>query len=86
MLLLKPKLILLDELDSGLDINTIKLIYQDILNNRSPGQSLIIVTHYPKIIEYINPTAIHILKKGKLVKTSNTQILPILEQSGYETF
>ena len=86
MLMLKPKLILLDELDSGLDFDAIKFIYYDILNNRLPGQSFLIITHSPTVAKYLNPDYIHILKKGKIVKTGNFDILASLKQNGYEKF
>ncbi len=86
MLLLKPKLILLDELDSGLDLDAIKLIYSDILKNRLPGQSLLVVTHSSLIANYLEPDYIHILKKGEIVKTGNSKILLSLKENGYENF
>jgi Fe-S cluster assembly ATP-binding protein len=84
MLILEPKLIILDELDSGLDMDAIKIIYQTlkgILNNKT---SLIVITHYPQILNYLEPTHVHIMKDGQLVKTGTMELIDLLEKTGYE--
>ena len=86
MLLLSPNLIILDEIDSGLDIDAIKLICEEIVNNRQPNSSLLIITHYPKILEYFQPTHVHILMNGRIKKTGKLELVEQLEKSGYETF
>jgi Fe-S cluster assembly ATP-binding protein len=86
MLLLTPNLIILDEIDSGLDIDAIKLICEEIVNNRQQNSSLLIITHYPKILEYFQPTHVHILMNGKIKKTGKLELVEQLEKNGYETF
>jgi Fe-S cluster assembly ATP-binding protein len=85
MLLLEPKLIILDELDSGLDIDAMKLICQTILNNFSKKSSLIIITHYPRILNYLKPDFIHIMKDGKIIKTGNLELIDKIETLGYDS-
>ena len=86
MLLLDPKLIILDEIDSGLDIDAIKIICEGIVNNLGQDSSLIVITHYPKILNYLKPTHVHIMLDGKIVKTGHLELIEILEKNGYESF
>ena len=86
MLLLDPKLIILDEIDSGLDIDAIKIICDSIVNNLAKDSSLIVITHYPKILNYLKPTHVHIMIDGKIVKTGNLELIDYLEKEGYESF
>jgi Fe-S cluster assembly ATP-binding protein len=86
MLLLDPKLIILDEIDSGLDIDAIKIICDGIVNNLANDSSLIVITHYPKILNYLKPTHVHIMIDGKIVKTGNLELIDYLEKEGYESF
>jgi Fe-S cluster assembly ATP-binding protein len=86
MLLLSPKLIILDEIDSGLDIDAIKIISDGILKNKEEKSSLIIITHYPKILEYLKPTYVHIMMNGKIIKTGDLSLVQILEKNGYQAF
>jgi len=86
MLLLDPKLIILDEIDSGLDIDAIKIICDGIINNLGKDSSLIVITHYPKILTYLKPTHVHIMIEGKIVKTGNLELIDYLEKEGYESF
>ena len=86
MLVLEPKLIILDEIDSGLDIDAIKIICEGIINNLSKDASLIVITHYPKILEYLKPTHVHIMKEGHLITTGNMELIKILEKKGYDAF
>ena len=86
MLLLNPNLIILDEIDSGLDIDAIKVIYDVISKNRIQNSSLIIITHNPRILNYIIPTHVHIMINGKIIKTGKIDLIEILENKGYESF
>lgn len=86
MLLLEPKLIILDEIDSGLDVDAIKIICSEIIKNKKENSSLIIITHYPRILNYFKPTFVHIMINGKIIKTGNIELIDILEQEGYEYF
>jgi Fe-S cluster assembly ATP-binding protein len=86
MLLLNPKLIILDEIDSGLDVDAIKIICDGILTNRASNSSLIVITHYPRILTYLKPTHVHIMINGKIIKTGNLELVEYLEENGYESF
>ena len=84
MLILEPKLIILDELDSGLDMDAIKIIYQTLKGILNSKTSLIVITHYPQILNYLEPTHVHIMKDGQLVKTGTMELIDLLEKNGYE--
>ena len=84
MLLLNPNLIILDEIDSGLDMDAIKIICETIATNKSKNSSLLIITHYPKILSYFKPTHVHIMIDGKIIKSGNLEIIEYLEREGYE--
>lgn len=86
MLLLNPKLVILDEIDSGLDIDAIKIICEGIVNNLDKDSSLIVITHYPKILTYLKPSFVHIMINGKIIKTGNMELIELLEEKGYEIF
>jgi len=84
MLLLDPKLIILDEIDSGLDVDAIKIICEEIKKNIAQNSSLIVITHYPRILNYLKPTHVHIMIEGKIIKTGNMELVEILEKDGYQ--
>ena len=86
MLLLNPKLIILDEIDSGLDLDSIKIIFSDILKNKIKRSSILLITHNPKIISYLNPTYIHILRNGKFIQTGDMTLLDSIINKGYTNF
>jgi len=86
MLLLEPKLILLDEIDSGLDIDALKLIWKTILTERDPKSSLLVITHYSKVFDYIDPSYVHIMVNGKIRQTGTTDLVHDIESKGFESF
>lgn len=86
MLLLDPKLVILDEIDSGLDIDALKIICEGIIKNLNHKSSLIIITHYPKILNYLKPKFIHIMTDGKIIKTGGFELIEKLEKEGYNGF
>ena len=86
MLLLQPKLVILDEIDSGVDIDAIKVICDNINEHIDNKTSLIIITHYPRILEYLKPNFVHIMRDGKLIKTGSMELVELLETEGYDAF
>jgi len=84
MMMLKPKLILLDEIDSGLDIDALKSVAKGINTLRDNDTSLIIVTHYNRLLEYVDIDYVHVLHEGKIFKTGNKSLAKELEDRGYE--
>jgi len=87
MLFLKPKFIILDELDSGLDVDSLKVICKNINKYLKDNKdvSVLIITHYPRILEYIKPDYVHILKDGKIQKTGTMDLALEVDKTGYES-
>jgi Fe-S cluster assembly ATP-binding protein len=84
MSVLDPSLAILDETDSGLDIDALRNLSQGIHNFMTPDKSLILITHYQRLLDYIKPDFIHIMHKGKIIKTGDASLALILEEKGYE--
>jgi|TARA_B100002051_G_C16634041_1_gene584890 Fe-S cluster assembly ATP-binding protein len=83
MLLIEPKLIILDETDSGLDIDALKIVANGINNFKSSQNGFLLITHYYRIIEYLNPDFVHVLLDGKIVKSGDKNLALKLEKEGY---
>lgn len=83
--MLKPKFIILDEIDSGLDVDSLRIVCENINKYREEYKdtSVLIITHYPRILEYINPDYVHIMNNGKIVKTGNMDLAFDTEKHGY---
>ena len=81
---LNPKLAILDETDSGLDIDALKLVSEGVNRLRSPGRSFILVTHYQRMLNYITPDHVHVLMGGKIVLSGGKDLAFKLEEKGYE--
>lgn len=86
--LLKPSFIILDELDSGLDIDSLKICSENLNNYKkeNPNTSILIITHYNSILKYIKPDYVHILYNGKLIKTSGYELALDIEKNGYDKY
>ncbi len=86
--LLKPSFIILDELDSGLDVDSLKIAASNIAKYKkeNPKTSLLIITHLPKILDYIKPDYVHIVANGKIVKTGNYDLAMEIEKNGYNDY
>lgn len=87
MLMLEPKLIMLDEIDSGLDIDAIKIVGENVMkyfNEHTNDTSVLIITHYPRLLEYIKPDFVHVLHNGKIIETGNYELALRLENEGYD--
>jgi Fe-S cluster assembly ATP-binding protein len=84
MILLDSELSILDETDSGLDIDALKIISNGINNFMNPNKSIILITHYQRLLDYINPTYVHVMQDGKIVKTGSADLAKKLEAEGYE--
>src|ERR1022692_2962222 len=83
MAVLEPKLAVLDETDSGLDIDALKLVAHGVNTLRSPERSMIVVTHYQRLLDYIVPDFVHVLAEGRIVKSGGKELALELEESGY---
>ena len=86
--MLKPSLIILDELDSGLDIDSLKIVCKNIVEykNNNKDCSILIITHYPRILEYIKPDYVHILKDGNIKKSGDFTLAKEIEKNGYSKY
>jgi Fe-S cluster assembly ATP-binding protein len=84
MILLNSELSILDETDSGLDIDALKVISNGINNFMNPNKAIILITHYQRLLDYINPTYVHVMQNGKIIKTGSAKLAQELEDKGYE--
>ena len=84
MKILDPKFSILDETDSGLDIDALKIIAKGVNSSRSSEKSFLIITHYQRLLDYIKPDFVHVLSDGKIVKTGCSELAEELEKTGYK--
>lgn len=85
MYLLQPKMVLLDEIDSGLDVDSLKIVGENVMDyyhESNPG--ILVITHYQRLLNYIKPTHVHIMKDGKIVKSGGIELVKYVEENGYE--
>ncbi len=83
MMMLQPELIILDEIDSGLDIDALRAVSEGINKMKDGKRSFLVITHYSRILDYIQPDYIHVLKDGAIVKTAGAELVAELEEKGY---
>ncbi|MCP3859711.1 MAG: Fe-S cluster assembly ATPase SufC, partial [Phycisphaeraceae bacterium] len=81
---LEPKLAILDETDSGLDIDALKIVADGVNSLRDPERSFVLITHYPRLLNYIVPDFVHVLIDGRIVKSGDRELALQLEDQGYE--
>jgi Fe-S cluster assembly ATP-binding protein len=84
MTLLEPKLAVLDETDSGLDIDALKVVANGVNSMRSADRSFLLITHYQRLLDYIQPDYVHVLAEGRIVRTGDKQLATQLEADGYD--
>ncbi|MEN9344222.1 MAG: putative ATP-dependent transporter ycf16 [Chlamydiota bacterium] len=84
MALLEPHLAILDETDSGLDIDAMKTIAQGVLDLMNPKRSLLLITHYQRLLDYIKPDFVHVMVDGRIVETGKADLALALEEQGYD--
>lgn len=83
MLLLEPRLMILDETDSGLDIDSMQMVANAINSVKSKETSIVLITHYQRLLQYVSPDVIHVMQKGKIVKSGDFGLVDRLEKEGY---
>jgi len=86
MSLFEPRLCVLDETDSGLDIDALKVVSEGVNRLRSPERSFIVITHYQRLLDYIVPDIVHVLSKGRIVRTGGKELAFELEEKGYAQY
>ena len=84
MAVLEPTLSILDETDSGLDVDALRIVAEGVNQLRTPDTSSIVITHYQRLLEYIVPDVVHVLKDGRIVRTGGRELVDLIEQQGYE--
>jgi Fe-S cluster assembly ATP-binding protein len=84
MILLESELSILDETDSGLDIDALKIISKGINSFMDSNKAIILITHYQRLLDYIKPDYVHVMQNGKIIKTGNAELAKELESKGYE--
>jgi Fe-S cluster assembly ATP-binding protein len=84
MLVLEPKLAILDETDSGLDIDALKVVSKGVNSLRDPKRAVVMVTHYQRLLDYVSPDQVHVLSGGRIVKSGDKSLATELEQRGYD--
>ena len=86
MALLEPRLCVLDETDSGLDIDALKVVASGVNHLRSPERGMVVITHYQRLLDYIVPDVVHVLSAGRIVKTGGKDLALELEATGYAKY
>jgi Fe-S cluster assembly ATP-binding protein len=84
MAILEPKLSILDETDSGLDIDALRVVSEGVNKLRNENNALILITHYQRLLDYIKPDYVHVLSNGKIVKSGDKGLALELESQGYD--
>jgi Fe-S cluster assembly ATP-binding protein len=83
MAMLEPKMCILDETDSGLDVDAMKLVSEGVNALRSEGRAFLVITHYQRLLDHIKPDVVHIMANGRIVKTGGPELALEVEQNGY---
>jgi Fe-S cluster assembly ATP-binding protein len=86
MALLQPRLCVLDETDSGLDIDALKIVSDGVNRLRSPDRAMVVITHYQRLLDHIVPDVVHVLSRGRIVKTGSKELALELEAKGYAEY
>jgi Fe-S cluster assembly ATP-binding protein len=86
MAVLSPRLLILDETDSGLDIDALRIVSEGVNAMRAPDRSMLVITHYQRLLDYIRPDKVHVLAAGRIVATGGPELALELERSGYDQY
>mgnify|MGYP002623279454 CR=1 FL=1 len=86
MAMLEPVLSILDETDSGLDVDALKIVADGVNTLRSPEKAAVIITHYEKLLQYVQPDVVHVLKAGQIVRTGGKELVEAIESKGFDQF
>ena len=84
MAMLDPVLSILDETDSGLDVDALRIVANGVNALHTPEKASIVITHYQRLLEYIVPDVVHVLKDGRIVKTAGKELVDFIEENGYD--
>jgi Fe-S cluster assembly ATP-binding protein len=86
MAMLEPKLAILDETDSGLDIDALKTVAEGVNALRAPDRSMLVITHYQRLLDFIKPDVVHVMAAGRIVKSGGPELALELEKTGYAEY
>ncbi|RZJ44548.1 MAG: Fe-S cluster assembly ATPase SufC, partial [Brevundimonas sp.] len=86
MALLEPSLLILDETDSGLDIDALRIVSEGVNALRGPDRSMLVITHYQRLLDYIKPDRVHVLAAGRIVASGGPELALQLEAEGYDKY
>ena len=86
MAMLSPRLLILDETDSGLDIDALKIVSAGVNAMRSPDRAMLVITHYQRLLDYIKPDRVHVLSAGRIVASGGPELALELERDGYDKY
>ena len=86
MAMLDPTLSILDETDSGLDVDALRIVAEGVRSLHTPEKSAIVITHYKRLLDYIVPDIVHVLNDGKIVSTAGKELVDEIEEKGYDIF
>jgi len=84
MLTLNPEIAILDEIDSGLDVDSVRTVAEAINSARNPALGVLIITHYPRILKFLKPDFVHVMAGGRIIKSGTAELADIIERDGYE--
>ena len=84
MAMLEPRLSILDETDSGLDVDALRIVATGVNKLRRPDNAAIVITHYQRLLDYIVPDVVHVLYKGRIIKTAGKELAKEIEERGYD--
>jgi Fe-S cluster assembly ATP-binding protein len=84
MMMLEPEYCILDETDSGLDIDALKIVAKGVNAMRSPDRGMLLITHYQRLLDYIKPDYVHVMAEGRIVRSGGPELALELEKDGYE--
>lgn len=86
MCMLEPKLAMLDEIDSGLDVDAVRVVSQTVAKYHDKGNALMVITHHSEILQGLQPDVVHVLIDGKIVKSGGPELIQVIEEKGYDSF
>ena len=86
MCMLEPKLTMLDEIDSGLDVDAVRIVSDTVSKSHNENNSILVITHHSEILQHLKPDFVHILIDGKIVKTGDASLIQAIEANGYDAY
>jgi len=86
MAVLEPEMVIMDETDSGLDIDALRIVAEGVNKLTTPDRGFLVITHYQRLLDYITPDTVHVFMEGRIVSTGGVELAQQLEEEGYDAF